>query len=420
MVADGDEDADKPVDPTWFCRTCFDWLGENLPDHDARDIVTVIKKDDAEGRQLKDALLESHQPANNKKVVGKPIKMTDMEDMGFLIEEPFELLTYKEYKEETKKCPKQNNAKLIKKRSFATGKIEVRYALPLKGSRPILKQYWKVSVATQTRRMLKGVSAKFRRHAAMAIQGGLKKNLARTGILALQASRMQSLAELKGKATSQGNPSSGALAQTGRSIVKKSEGSDSDAEAERPENECSDGGDDILNVPKPRKDISSSSTNATSHKQGIVLGSHPIVIPRKRTQHDTKFALGTAKHWIERSPPHEAVLGLAMQREINQLKLIQGHKSTSQIEQDLAKDHIEVLGHSITLQRENLVRLTRSNKKKASEALEKENMSWPLAVQFDIISFDAGLYWQEIKEYNYMATEDTKKALGDILKVFAK
>ena len=266
---------------------------------------------------------------------------------------------------------------------------------------------------------------KFKKHAGACFQGTLKKVLARTGLLSLQDSRMQSLEELRNKF----KPASTRLSQPAgkdenRVVKQQSPDSDDDVPIAEilgavgvPAHADDDDDGSGFRSRTPRKDQPGSSTDGAGKRDGIPLGAMPIVIPRKRTAHDTKYPLGSSKHWIDRSPPEEALLNVTMQREKNQLTLVQNSKTASESEKNSAESHQILLNHCASLWRENLSRLPLAKKKSAVSALEAESIKWPISTQLDLLSYACAAHWTEIKEYNYLASAAGNKALGDMLQV---
>ena len=124
LVSEGDDLADKPIPDIWACSTCYVFVGENMPDNDLRDLVETAKRDDELAAELKVAVAEAETGSQSECYRDREpprIDLTEMEDMGYIIADTCELLTYYGYKSETGKCPKVNNAKSILKRNFQNG-----------------------------------------------------------------------------------------------------------------------------------------------------------------------------------------------------------------------------------------------------------------------------------------------------------
>ena len=414
VVSPADKDAEPAIEAVWMCENCHDWCSKEMPDTNFREIVTeMVELPDDElraalGLPLADPDGDGHHDVHDQ----LPMKLTSGEEVGYLIEESFDLVTFSEFEKKAKQTPAAIGAKAVRKRNPSTGKIEVRYALPMPGRpRPVLKVYTKMKVEVKKPRTKEGMTTKFKNHADMAFRGFVSKVIGATGVGRLSRFA-QTFDEIVKKATGSGAPAASATAASApgsgcfaleEQIEKVRQARLELALEEEPdENAQESGGSNEDIVPVVTEKV-------------VVLGMPIAQVPPKRNQSFAASPLGTAMHWIERSPLSDVLLGADCKRELYQLRLIKGSTGSSTTQIDNAERHMKLLEDAAELQPNSLMGLTRKRKDELVKALEDDNTTWPVYTQLWLIHYDVVDLFQAI--YQMSDPDPSLYKLCDILKV---
>eukprot|EP00959_Pyramimonas_sp_CCMP1952_P048045 1003090-Pyramimonas_sp.AAC.1 len=72
----------------------------------------------------------------------------------------------------------------------------------------------------------------------------------------------------------------------------------------------------------------------------VEIGMPQAQLPPERPQCFSTAPLGTAKHWIDRSPLEDVLLGAECKRGLNQLSIIEKSKESPPVQRDNATRHI--------------------------------------------------------------------------------
>ncbi|CAK0849549.1 unnamed protein product [Prorocentrum cordatum] len=418
VVSPAADSAKDPVEALWMCKRCYDWVQEEVPDCDVREVVDELNSDEARRNDVMRSLGFDVPDGDGAEAmcdeVGMPLELSSGEEVGYLIEESFELLTRTEFQTLANKSPEAAKAKVIKRRSPTDGKLELRFAFPLPGRpRPRLTVFSKVSATATVKKTKTGMIEKFRGHCSIAFKSFVKKVIGPTGAGSLSRF-LTTLDEHIGKQETptkpakQSDPSGPGQADAkaddelsravgGRLAIKDGVMTDESAAA--------DGlGDNVVDV------------DAMGNNHEIFLGMPSVVIPPKRPQSDSLSPLGTAKHWIDRSPLADVLLGAECKRELNQLGLIEKSKEAPPLQRDNASRHMNLIRTCSELWPSNLERMKRERKREVLELVSPAIDAWPSFTQMYLINFDTKPLWENVLKME--GHQSALMKLCDMLKVW--
>ncbi|CAK0867338.1 unnamed protein product, partial [Prorocentrum cordatum] len=375
VVSPADDSGKEVVEAIWMCQPCHDFKCQEAPDTDFRDFVEETTTEPAKQSGLLRALgkADGTEQVDEDPEIGLPMELVSGEEVGHLIEESFQLLTKTEFES---------------------------------------KVYSKVSASVTKKRAKKDMAVKFKEHVELAFRGFVKKVVGATGVGVLTR-YLSTFDEIAGKqAPNEETPVKGSgAASSGPAEAAGSDGRATLAtrpllaitDAATPEGEGEDG--------KPGGDLGEDFDDMES-SPSVEIGMPQAPLPPKRPQSFSTAPLGTAKHWIDRSPLEDVLLGAECKRELNQLPIIEKSKESPPVQRDSATRHISLTRNCYQLQGPNFAELKRERKAELLELVKPSIQSWPTFTQFNLIVYDAAQMWQSIRK-----AEGQRGALQEVCRI---
>ncbi|CAK0829502.1 unnamed protein product, partial [Prorocentrum cordatum] len=291
-----------------FCESCRDWFAASLPNVSFEDAARERQGGEPEAAEISDAL-EGDADVVDGGEDGETLNVAayQREEIGFWIQDEFDLLSYTDVASITGKTPARNKLEPIG-RNAPAGKAETRYPFAT-------RKFHRLLVFTKQSSALRADVAKPRPN-KFASRRSMILEAMRKADVASSASGATEIAPFAGAGS--GDSVEFVGGQTA------SEGISADSQAELP------------------------IALAECKNDSLAAMFWPTLTKPRKVEHlqVAKSPAGTVHHWIERSPLEEVQLGDGKQRERNQLDILKRKVSTSELNQienkweliDAAKD----------------------------------------------------------------------------------
>ena len=203
---EGDAASKVPLE-YWSCRDCHTWVNNNLPTKNILDLIDEKNADEQTPSEIATSMANTSDnpdapvasPSDSSSglpIVNELMKFGVDESVGYWIEEQYELMTYNEILQTTKSSPSALGAKAVKRRTLS-GKLELRYAMPLPTKpRPTLHVFSRHE-GTMHRSVNRDqpIPIRFAKHPDIAFQGVLRESGREMGYDVLN-NRLSSLEDL--------------------------------------------------------------------------------------------------------------------------------------------------------------------------------------------------------------------------------
>ena len=360
----GEEDI---LDPSslYVCATCLKWREQHLPMRPTVEIIFEKTIDESWAKEVTYGL----NAAAGSEEKGGPLSAGTWEELGRIVQEEYELKTYQEVVEAADKTPIQLKLKPLH-RVILNGKPQTLWGFPPEG-RPSLKclVFHKESGVCQKADMSAQLPNLFPSHGTRLVQdlaGALFKQNGISDFSYQMASWSETVARAKELTRKE------AEAKAHKQRLKSSDwgidvGADEpvqEQEKVEEEGEVVEAMKDIHDEPErtgvivskegggKAKAAASSSTGTTVALPAVPARRKPVKI----LQSQVSAPLGTALHWIQRSPLGHAALGDEMKRETNQLSLLRKNTATPRAEKNLIDQHTANLSLTTDMWHKNLPR----------------------------------------------------------------
>ncbi|CAK0839985.1 unnamed protein product [Prorocentrum cordatum] len=433
------------VDDIWACDDSKDWRRAHLPLRTTLSLI--IEKKGCEEFALQ---IDHGMQATAEQSAGPPFTVSEVSEKGWRIEELYDLMSWSEVLHVIGETPKQLEINGIARR-LHDQKAEVLYPVPPTDRPPLqLRVFSQGSAQSQAQRIPTNAPHVYRNQPEDILDHVVKKMFAQQGIdkcsysqptideLKAQAVKMIK-EEAEKKAAKVVGAAAAGLRRTSTFLLGESctEGAGTTAAEGTPEpgdrrSAIEDG--PAMEAPSTGAGASSSSAvifcDATPCKgsepplpqpsptreactdEVSIFHSRPT--PRKIQQHEVESPLGTALHWIQRSPLRHALLGEEMKRELNQLGIIK--RKVCGAEASNISKHEEHLKLAIELWKVNCTqqKLTRARRDLVVATLDGAGVSWPPETQVDLLSWELKGNVMKIDEIiKAGATSDCSGTLSD-------
>ncbi|CAK0848161.1 unnamed protein product [Prorocentrum cordatum] len=391
VVSPAADSAKDPVEALWMRKRCYDWVQEEVPDCDVREVVDELNSDEAKRNDVMRSLGFDVPDGDGAEAmcdaVGMPLELSSGEEVGYPIEESFELLTRTEFQTLANKSPEAAKAKVIKRRPPTDGKLELRFAFPLPGRpRPRLTVFSKVSATASVKKTQAGMIEKFRGHCSIAFKSVAKKVIGPTGAGSLSRF-LTTLDEHIGKQEAPTKP------------AKQSDPSgpgQADATAD----------DELSRAVGGRLAIKDGvMTDESAAADG--LGDNVVDVDAMDNNHEIFPGM---------SPLTDALLGAERKRELNQLGPIEKSKEAPPLQRDNASRHMNLTRTCSELWPSNLERMKRERKREVLELVSPAIDAWPSFTQMYLINFDTKPLWENVLKME--GHQSALMKLCDMLKVW--